>query len=842
MNNKDLFNAINIAAEEYVSDIPDSAEDERPVVFRTEKKPVSMAKRIVAATAACAAVVALGVGITVVMKNYSQRSSLVSDSSKSVASNIERNFAPAEEILRVRDVGFYSEGMSDDSRKTLEEHYKNPVAKESLGVLQAVSWLRPPDVLYFNDLPLDNRMLSHEAYNWLWRYCLMSEEDRAGMIMPDEVKYLTGGGFVRFGDLGFLEDKYTEQELEHFKTYCANPLVFSSLPPEPDVYYYNDIPYHLDQIWSEDAKNWLKWFCWLDEETQEALSGYVPEALGGRITGCNSEKPQEIVTYKGKAIDVRGVSYDTENYIKWYNSLSPELQAKVWYEPEELSEESLKNYYNMELPIELIGADGVPLTYADLSSAQTSIFKPENAAGGELLSFDEIEQWGEIRCIGFVYLAEPGSDEFKRYYVGDEIMGLKITYAHTTFRRFEDVSDPALYYAEGYVTFEGTAKVDVLAVPRDGGVNYIYCAVSGVPVIDVDEKARAEGRIVPKEHTVEEFADNPAALLDVERSRYYGAISGDTEQIALLAQKQGHIQKDVEIEEISLYWQDYDEYMDRYQVVASLPNADIEHYSTKSVSFSTAKEQVDFAEVKEVSGENFVGYELEYIMPSEKVTALKYVYTDGEVSVRDSSGFEIATQFYEKIERDNMVFWKGLLTDVPTVTYISESNAYIAYFESDADLSKAIDAIKSLVSKAGNEEKSPVESSPNAHLSTRSVTFSSAKEQVEFADVKEMAEPNFVGYELEYVMPSEKVVALNYVYTDGRVSVIDNSGGEFTISPEWYEKIERDNMVFWKGLHTTGSFIDSSIVTYISGSNAYIAYFESDTDLSKAIDAIKSLV
>lgn len=706
MNNKDLFNAINIAAEEYISDIPDSAEDERPVVIRTEKKPLSLAKRIVAATAACAAVVALAVGITVVMKNLSQRGLLISDSSGnsgSAADSIERNFAPAEEILRIRDVGFYSKGMNDDYRKTLEGQYKYPLSKESIGVLQVVSWIKPPDVFYFNDLLLDRRMLSQEADGFLRQYCLLSEEDRSGMTPPDDVKYLVNGGFVRFGDLGFLRDKYTEQELEHFKTYCSNPGIYSCFPPEPDVYYYNDIPYNLDKVWYDDAKNWLKWFCWLDEETQEALGGYVPEALGGRITDCNSEKPQEIVSYKGKAIDVRGVSYDTENYIKWYNSLSPKLQAKVWYEPEELSEENLKKYYDMELPIELIGADGVPLTYADLSSAQTSIFKLENApAGGELLSFDEIEQWDEIRCGGFVYLAEPGSDEFKRYYVGDEIMGLKITYAHTTFRRFENVSNPALYYAEGTVNFEGTAKVDVLAVPRDGGVNYIYCAVSGLPVIDVDEKARAEGRIVPKEHTVEEFADNPAALLDVERSRYYGAISGDSEQIALLAQKQGQIQKDVEIEEINLYWQDYDEYGDRYQVVAKIPNAGNESspsepFIMKSVSLSTAKEQVDFAEVKEVSGENFVGYELEYEMPSEKVTALKYVYTDGEVFVRDSSGFVISTQFYEKIERDNMVFWKGLLTDVPIVTYISESNAYIAYFESDPDLSKAINAIKSLL-------------------------------------------------------------------------------------------------------------------------------------------------
>ncbi len=141
---------------------------------------------------------------------------------------------------------------------------------------------------------------------------------------------------------------------------------------------------------------------------------------------------------------------------------------------------------------------------------------------------------------------------------------------------------------------------------------------------------------------------------------------------------------------------------------------------------------------------------------------------------------------------------------------------------------------------APTEDKPPVGSSPNAYLSTRSATFSEAKEQVRFVDVKAVSGADFVGYELDYIMPSETLFALNYVYTDGSVLVRDNSGdcGVFKISPEYDEKIERDNMVFWKL-----TFTDPSAAIYISESDiAYFGMFESDADLSKAIDTIRSLI
>ncbi len=582
MDSKDLFDAINIAAEDYVSDLPDNTEGLRPVVLHADKKPRSV-KRIVLGAAACAAAVAvIGVSVTVGMKNYSQRGSLVSDSSKSVASNIERNFAPAAEILRIRDVGFYTEDMYsyflgyNKYREEIEKWYSQPMSKEALdNPIPVSSYLPPqPDVYYFNDIALDERMLSNEAYGFLSRYCLLSEEDRAGETVPDDVKYLTGGGFVRFENVGYLRDKYTVEQLEECEKSCVSYRAYSFLssrfPPEPDVYYYNDIPYHLDQILSEDTKNWLKWFCWLKEEDQAQLGGYVPGELSNIFTIKCYPEPK-FVNYKGKAIDIKSVSNDTEVFLEWYETLSEELKEKVDYAPEELFGENLDKFPAAEPDVEIIGADGVPLTIKELYSNQTSIYKMENIGQGESklteLSINELEQWDEILCYGFVYLAEPGSNDFKRYTVGDEIMGLKITRAATTFRRFEGVSDPALYYAGGEVTFEGTAKVDILAFMND---DFMKCEISGLPIIDVDEKARAEGKIVPKQHSADKFADDPAALFNDDSHCYGGGIV----EYGVMEELQGQIQRDVEIEYINMDWRyDFDN-TKWYQVMAHLSKND----------------------------------------------------------------------------------------------------------------------------------------------------------------------------------------------------------------------------------------------------------------------------
>jgi len=539
MDSKDLFNAIDKAAEEFVPDLLDSTDGVRPIVLHAEKKPLSLAKRIAAAAAACAAVVAVGAGVTIGVKNYSQHGSLISLISGSTASNIERNFAPAEEILRVRDMGFYSKGMSDDSRKILEEQYKYPADKESLELLGAVSSIRPPDVLYYNDLPLDCRMLSHEAYYWLWRYCLMSEEDRAGEIMPDEVKYLTGSGIIRFGDVGYLQDKYTEQELKHFKAYCDSPLLCSYFPPEPDVYYYDNVPYHTDQIGDEDAKNWLKWFCWLDEGTQAQLGGYVPRELSNHITIKCYPEPK-FVNYKGKTIDLGSVSLDTKIFLEWYETLSAKLKEKVEYAPQELSEENLKNYPDMKLPVELTGPDGIKLTSADMSHVRRII----NSDGKEI-GWDEIGIGVSI-YFDFVYLAEPGSNEFRRYNEGDKICGLTVNNADAVFEITDEKTDHAMQYIWGRAFFDGEISVDAVVKKTNGEAGY-SCVATGLPIVYVDNEAQKQGQLIPKAHDIAEVMPDP----DGVPSDYFGTLNGESDR---LFENQGKILHDVKLENVAMYW------------------------------------------------------------------------------------------------------------------------------------------------------------------------------------------------------------------------------------------------------------------------------------------------
>lgn len=581
MDNKDLFNAINDAAEEFAPEVWESTESERPVILRAEKRPAKGTVRgimlgVGGAVAAAAVGIAVFAGVNGGKLPISPASDPTSDEKR--ISYITDKFNEREPwtqqyILRIRDVGFFRADLNEDTVEALEKWYGEPIPREVLDKKHIYEHIMPPQIYYYNDVPLDVRMLSNEAYSRISRYCLMSEEDRAGEDVPDEVKYLAEDGLVRYGDLGFIGGKYTDEELEWFKRYCNNPGIWSTFPPVPDVYYYDDIPYNLDRLYTDNAKNWLKWFCWLDEGTQAALSGYVPEELTGVVRGCNSEKPAEAVIYKGKVLDVRSVSYDTELFIKWYNSLNGSLQEKVAYVPDELSAERLENYPDAELVPELIGADGVRLAYADLGDAFIYKFiDQEHKCGLELLKIGDIGEWDEIICYGFVYLAEPGSDKFKRYNVGDPVgNGLTVKSGCAKFRRIEGVSDPALYYVGGDVMFSGTATVDMLVVENNGN-GWMTCAASGLPVVSTDDDARAEGRIVPKEHTATEF--EPDALTMSYSTRYSGTVYGDDEQIAQLREKSGQILTGVEITDIRISFHDGDELIMPYELVAYLPHED----------------------------------------------------------------------------------------------------------------------------------------------------------------------------------------------------------------------------------------------------------------------------
>ena len=597
MDEKNLFNAINYAAEEFAPEVWESTEGERPIVLRAVKKPHGWIRT---ALASAAAVLVVGAAVAVGANIYSQRGTFLPNSASNTNSgdgDIERNFAPlTDDIVRIRDVGFYSNNPSFDDIgyipegelyligfmpntgaadgfsgggsmeglpgldfiEYLKDWYKDPKPREFFYSNTAVGFIPPrPDIYYFNDLPLDSRMLSDEANDWLYRYCLLSEEDRKIEAVPEYVKHLAGGGFMRYGDVGFLCDKYTEVQRKYIRECMETepyPVYSSMKLPQPDVYYYEDIPYHLDRAYTDDARNWLRWFCFLDKETQSLLNGYVPEEMTGTITECNAEKREEIVTYKGREIDVRSVSYDTELFIKWYNTLSSELQAKVGYEPEELHRGQVIDYSGTELPIEVYGPDGKRLTYGDLTDAKMF----EDGFYTQNLTINDLAQCESIELYDIVYLAEPGTTEFKKYHIGDEICGLTIVEATSWFEKYDE-NDTVLHYSHGCVRFEGEVIVD--AYVRKMGNSYQAVMSGELPLIALDNEQYDHGIIVPKAYGI------PDDLSSLTGPDYYGDLYGENDR---LYNNQYTVLHDVRLENVTMKWYRTDYAAIEYQFSADL--------------------------------------------------------------------------------------------------------------------------------------------------------------------------------------------------------------------------------------------------------------------------------
>lgn len=540
MNNKDLFNAIDKAAEGFSPELLELIDGERPVILRAEKpskkKTVRNIMLGVGGAAAAAAV------CVCVFSGIKGRVNTAPSSSMGTFDQQTEN-----DVFRVRDMGLYISKWSSEDLENFDKAYREPMTRveyeelirnsyfSSSSVSAFISWR--PDVYFYNGIAIDRRMLSDEAFDWFQDYAILTEEEAAAHEMPDYVKYLLGKGFVRFGDLGFLEEKYTAEELEDIKEYVEysdfTRALSSVMPPQPDVYYYNDIAYNLDQVSSKDARYWLMWYCWLNEETQAQLSGYVPEYFSGKETDCNSEKPEELVSYKGKTFDVRNVSHDSELYIKWYNSLPEELRKKVWYEPQELSSDSFDDIpeYQMPadevLPVDIIGADGEKLTYGDLEIS--GIFGPTDAP----LEISAIGSWDMLVVGDLVYLEDPETGEFRKYHVGDEINGLRIMEAHSCFYRSDGY---VMQYRKGYVTFDGELTVDIRAEKRDTGWGY-DCAVSGLPVMAVDLDKFEHGVIVSEPYGV--------------NNEYFGELHGEDDR---LYNAQGTTVNSVKIKNIRMEW------------------------------------------------------------------------------------------------------------------------------------------------------------------------------------------------------------------------------------------------------------------------------------------------
>lgn len=122
---------------------------------------------------------------------------------------------------------------------------------------------------------------------------------------------------------------------------------------------------------------------------------------------------------------------------------------------------------------------------------------------------------------------------------------------------------------------------------------------------------------------------------------------------------------------------------------------------------------------------------------------------------------------------------------------VSEKRSGGTFFLSNGSREKILETLNS-VSSSNTE--------PNTFFSTRSVTFEQAKERVSFIDVKEVSDPDFLGYELGYIMPSGTVANITYLFKYKTVTVYDNSVAAVDFTTENAEKIEHGEKVFWRPL------------------------------------------
>lgn len=166
-------------------------------------------------------------------------------------------------------------------------------------------------------------------------------------------------------------------------------------------------------------------------------------------------------------------------------------------------------------PTFLIGLDGKPIYTSEISRLE------DTGKTAETLTKDDL--FARVYCDGFVYLKEPtcpiydsyhnpemfdeyefkgeipeNQGEWKRYYVGDEICGLKIKKAASYFKineyenykfperyyePYDDFGGEALYSFEGTVTLEGFLEIGARsAYEPDGGLLMFFPTENKLPV------------------------------------------------------------------------------------------------------------------------------------------------------------------------------------------------------------------------------------------------------------------------------------------------------------------------------------------------------------------------
>lgn len=81
------------------------------------------------------------------------------------------------------------------------------------------------------------------------------------------------------------------------------------------------------------------------------------------------------------------------------------------------------------------------------------------------------------------------------------------------------------------------------------------------------------------------------------------------------------------------------------------------------------------------------------------------------------------------------------------------------------------------------------------YLITREIDFGTAKQY--FPNINECSAPNFVRYEVEIAMPSNRAAAINYIFSDGRITVHDNTVAPFVPGDDLYESIKIEGRTYY---------------------------------------------
>lgn len=140
-------------------------------------------------------------------------------------------------------------------------------------------------------------------------------------------------------------------------------------------------------------------------------------------------------------------------------------------------------------------------------------------------------------------------------------------------------------------------------------------------------------------------------------------------------------------------------------------------------------------------------------------------------------------------------------------------------------------------------EDSNGESSTSAHdyLVTREIDFSTAKKY--FPNINECKASNFIKYEVEIAMPSNKAVAINYIFNNGKITIRDNTIVTFMPSDDFYESIKLEGRVYYveKGY----SVYDQTTIIFHDDENnlVYMASMKcSNGDLKEIAKVVEPLI